>query len=75
MECDFEGCNKMSCASTGVWLKTGGLRILYWCKEHAPQDDTLDWHCWANAMTVGCCPSCDLKSAQHRVHLTNGSQA
>jgi len=76
MECDFEGCNKMSCASTSAWLKTGGLHIKYWCKEHAPQDDpNLDWHCWANVMTVGCCPECELKSAQHSAHLTSGGQA
>lgn len=65
MECDFEGCNKMSCASTSVWLKTGGLHVKYWCKEHTPQDDTsLDWHCWANAMTVGCCNECELEAAE-----------
>lgn len=65
MECDFEGCDKMSCASTSVWLKTGGLHVKYWCKEHAPQDDpNLDWHCWANAMTVGCCGECELETAE-----------
>ena len=63
MDCDFEGCKKLSCASTSEWLLTGGMLIKYWCKEHAPKDDpNLDWHCWANAMTLGCCPSCALEN-------------
>jgi len=53
----------MSCANTSEWISDGALRVKYWCKEHAPKDDpSLDWHCWANAMTVGCCPQCELTS-------------
>lgn len=67
MDCDYEGCVNLSCASTSEWLSPDGLLVKYWCQDHVPKKDPeLEWYCWARVMTVGCCPTCELAKGDKR---------
>lgn len=62
MDCDHPTCTSPACASTSTWTSPGALGVSYWCKTHAPDDETLEWFCAVRKVTGGCCQDCQDKS-------------